>query len=422
MRDSALLKNARRLSIYFGESDRWRGKPLSSALLETIRNCGGAGATLVRGVAGFGAASRIHSASILRLSEDLPLVMQVIDTPEKLDEILEIIYPMVREGMIVVEDIQVLRYTHRYLNPLPSDRLVSEVMTRDVQSLSPNTQIHLAWKKMLELNIKAMPVVDDHERVIGILTDEDLLERAGLQQRLAVAAHMQPELIEEELRSLQKLPTRVADVMSAPVITIQREDSLGLAAGRMARRRLKRMPVVDEHGKLVGMLSRLDILQQVATVKQPKLPAELPHGMVRTVQDVMRTDLPIVNIGDDLQMIVNAFIETGSQKLIVCDDSGRPVGLISDSDVVSRIQPAEQRGVLGLLRKQQVSLKTKILAEAIMSPGVITIPPQTPVHEAVRQMLAKGRKWLVVVDTHGQPLGLVDRAILLQSVAAFSEP
>ena len=69
-----ILGPAKRLTVYFGESDRWRGLPLHGALLETLRKDGFAGATVMRGVAGFGAHSRIHSTAILRLSEDLPLV------------------------------------------------------------------------------------------------------------------------------------------------------------------------------------------------------------------------------------------------------------------------------------------------------------------------------------------------------------
>jgi len=113
----SISKNAKRICIYIGESDRWRGKPLYAAILETLKTNGAAGATVTRGVAGFGAHSRIHTAAILRLSEDLPLRIEVIDSPEKVSKALDAITPMVREGLITLEDVQVVRYTHRYLNP-----------------------------------------------------------------------------------------------------------------------------------------------------------------------------------------------------------------------------------------------------------------------------------------------------------------
>ena len=83
--DTQSSKNTKRLKIYIGESDLWRGKALYMVLLETLRKTGLAGATITRGIAGFGARSRIHTAAILRLSEDLPLVIEVIDSAEKIE-------------------------------------------------------------------------------------------------------------------------------------------------------------------------------------------------------------------------------------------------------------------------------------------------------------------------------------------------
>ena len=119
---SPIGRNAKRLRIYIGDSDQWRGKPLYAALLEQLKKEGMAGATVVRGVASFGAHSRIHTASILSLSTDLPLVIEVINSPEKIQQAVESISPMVREGLITLEDIEVISYTHRFLRPLPADK------------------------------------------------------------------------------------------------------------------------------------------------------------------------------------------------------------------------------------------------------------------------------------------------------------
>ena len=168
MPDLSLQKQAKRLRIYIGESDRWRGKALDAALLEILRANGVAGTTVLRGMAGFGAHSHIRSARIEVLSMDLPVVVEVIDLPEQIEKILEIVYPMVREGLITVEDVEIVKYTHRYLNPLPADKLVSEVMTRDVVKLTPDMSVHQAWHQMLDNMVKAMPVVDKTNHVVGI--------------------------------------------------------------------------------------------------------------------------------------------------------------------------------------------------------------------------------------------------------------
>jgi PII-like signaling protein len=99
--------------IFIGESDRWRHQPLTTALLERLRREGFAGATVFRGIAGFGAHSVLHTASILRLSEDLPIVIEVVDTEEHIQRLTVILDEMVVEGLVTMEKVRVLKYAAR---------------------------------------------------------------------------------------------------------------------------------------------------------------------------------------------------------------------------------------------------------------------------------------------------------------------
>jgi PII-like signaling protein len=98
------------LRIFVGESDRWHGKPLYQAIVERVRKEGLAGATVIRGIEGFGADSRLHTARILRLSEDLPIVVEIVDSAEQIERILPILDEMVGEGMVTVERVEVIAY------------------------------------------------------------------------------------------------------------------------------------------------------------------------------------------------------------------------------------------------------------------------------------------------------------------------
>lgn len=413
----SIQKDAKRICIYIGESDRWRGKPLYAAILEMLKTRGIAGATVTRGVAGFGAHSRIHTAAILRLSEDLPLRIEVVDSAEKITEALEAIIPMVREGLVTVEDVQVVRYTHRYLNPLPADKPITEVMTRQVITLKPEMTVAQAWEIMLAHFLKAMPVVDDHQHVLGLLTDEDLIRRAGLQQHISVAQRLDQATLNEQLNELKTSTLKVRDVMSKPAITAHEGESLGSAAARMAKHGVKRLPVVDHTGKLVGVVSRVDILRQVMAL-ETKTPHIMIHaGASLTVQEVMYPEVPVVPLEADLATIVAALVESGMRRLIVVDEERRPIGLISDSDVVSRVQQGERRGVLRALGGAPTPASTAS-AQTLMSPSVLTASADTPLIEAARQMLTQQRKWLVVVDEQGKTRGLVDRQILLKALSA----
>ena len=98
------------LRIFIGESDRWKGKPLYEAIILKAREVGIAGATMLRGMMGYGAASRIHTAKILRLSEDLPIVVEIVDSKEKITALLPTIEEMVQEGLVTLENVRVLQY------------------------------------------------------------------------------------------------------------------------------------------------------------------------------------------------------------------------------------------------------------------------------------------------------------------------
>ena len=96
--------------IFIGESDRWHHQSLSGALLERLRKEGFAGATVFQGVAGFGARSVVHTAHLLRLSEDLPIVIEVVDTREHVDRLIPILDEMVSEGLVTLEKARVIKY------------------------------------------------------------------------------------------------------------------------------------------------------------------------------------------------------------------------------------------------------------------------------------------------------------------------
>ncbi|MBI4571150.1 MAG: DUF190 domain-containing protein [Chloroflexi bacterium] len=100
------------LRIFIGDADRWQGRPLSEAIVLMLREEGLAGATVVHGVEGFGAASRIHTAHILRMSEDLPVVIEVVDREERIRKVLPKLDEMVQEGLVCLTDVDVVTYRH----------------------------------------------------------------------------------------------------------------------------------------------------------------------------------------------------------------------------------------------------------------------------------------------------------------------
>jgi hypothetical protein len=97
--------------VFIGESDRWQGRPLSLALVERLRKEGFAGATVFQGTAGFGARSVLHTSHLMRLSEDLPVVVEVVDTEAHIEKLIPILDEMVAEGLVTLEKTRVLKYS-----------------------------------------------------------------------------------------------------------------------------------------------------------------------------------------------------------------------------------------------------------------------------------------------------------------------
>lgn len=107
-----LPSEAELLRIFVGESDKHHGRPLYEVIVEEARRRGMAGATVLRGTLGYGANSRIHTAKILRLSEDLPMVIEIVDTPERIAAFVPDLDKLIQEGLVTLEKVRVITYRH----------------------------------------------------------------------------------------------------------------------------------------------------------------------------------------------------------------------------------------------------------------------------------------------------------------------
>jgi PII-like signaling protein len=114
---ATLTGKAKLMRIFLGEHDKWRGKPLHEAIVESLRAHDIAGATVYRGISGYGAQSRIHKEKRMRLSSDLPIMISVIDEEAKLRAYLPTLEEMFDDGLIALSDVDVIKYTHRLAGP-----------------------------------------------------------------------------------------------------------------------------------------------------------------------------------------------------------------------------------------------------------------------------------------------------------------
>jgi len=104
--------SAKRLRIYIGETDRWKGQPLYHAIVAKAKELDMAGASVFRGLEGYGANSRIHTARIVDLSSDLPILVEIVDSEEYIAKLLPYLDAMVQEGLVTLDDVEVIKYAH----------------------------------------------------------------------------------------------------------------------------------------------------------------------------------------------------------------------------------------------------------------------------------------------------------------------
>lgn len=404
-----------RVQVFFGEADQAGHRPLYEALLEYLRREGAAGATITRGVAGFGADSKIKTAAVLRLSMDLPMVMTWIDAPGRVERLLPGLRALTGSGIVTVDEVEIAAYGGRRLEQLRFDLDVRDAMTQPVQTVGEDAPVADAVRLLIGRPYRALPVVDGEGRLVGVISNADLVARAGLEARLELL-----DAMSDEARNavLARLPGGLAvrDAMSATPVSIAIGRSVGDATRIMSERHLKRLPVVDEQGRVVGIISRAEVLRAVAESFPRAADGPVEHPGARSAGELMRTDTPVVPETADLGQLLDAVASTRLNRAIVVDREGRVRGVVSDADVLRAVGPGAGGAILGALMRTVGRPAGSTLSAGDLVPEVPRmVAPDAPLAEAARLMTAHRRKVLPVVDPDGRLLGILDRADLLHA-------
>lgn len=414
--------SGRCVRVYVGETDQVGHTPRYQAMLAYLRREGAAGATVAHGIAGFGANSQLHTATILRLSADLPVVLTWIDAPARVERLLPGLIELAGSGIVTVEDVRVAAYGGRRVEQFRFDLRVRDAMTPDVVAATPTMTVREAVERLVGRGFRALPVTDDGGRLVGMLTNRDLVERGGLEARVELLGAMPQESRAGILGRLDPDRT-VADVMTTTPVAVRVAETLARATHLMAEGHLKRLPVVDDDGRLVGIVSRMDILRAAGETFPREPAAALDHAGARVVGEIMRADAPVVRADADLASVVDAVTSTRLNRAVVLDEGRRVVGVVSDADVLRRVDPALDAGIVGgLMRTTGRSPRSGVTAAQLVTRPAITGGPETPIADAARAMVEQARKVLCVVDADGAFLGMVDRADVLRALGEALAP
>jgi len=433
---------AQALTIYVGESDQWQGTPLYVAIIQVLREHRCAGATATRAVAGYGAGGRLHASGHWQWSSDNSIVIQVIDQPERLRRLLPQLQEMLNGGLMTLHDIDVVKYTHAQRRGLSKNVTVQQVMETLVTTVNLNTPAALIVDILLAAQFRTLPVLDQQRRLQGIISVGDLIDAGVLPLRrgvMRVAQEMDAltaESVETPLVQARQSTLTAQDIMNRRVRAVHPGQPLREAAQMMLEIGVRALPVVDDNTVLVGMLTRADVLQAVITspLMSPQASSAtqpLQHSsslsslavQQQPIIDYINPDVSVVSAYASLDDVIDTLILSPLKRVIVVDQEQHVKGIISDVDVLARMQATMRPRFLALLtewtRNKQAgaarfSLDATSTATDIMNRDVVTILSTTSVQDTIERMIATHRKILPVVDVQGQLIGVVGRSDLLR--------
>ena len=414
------------IEIFTNEEARHRNKPVTDAVLDYIRDLKIAARCIVtRGIAGCYESGEVASGRLEVLSYNLPVRIYIILPEAETALVLAGIDELVGNGIIALHDLAVV--SHKAANTFfPRQLAVRDVMTPGPATVTAETPLDKAASLLLSSIYTGLPVVDGRRQPIGVLTQGDLIHKGGLPLRLGLLSESGQEGMAAVMNDLAT--KRVGEVMTAPALVIRQDQPLTEAVDLMLARAMKRLPVVDRDGCLVGMLSRLDVFKTVMR-EAPDWESFRAQAIevrnLRTVADITRRDTSTVTADATIDQVIRCIDGNDIQRVAVVDDAGRLLGVIADSDLMRYFKPDLEgfRALLARLtdpfRKDSAGSLAERLrttsASEVMDGNAPTIREDHLIEEAIRMMTEQRLKRLPVVDKAGVFKGMISRDSLLRT-------
>ncbi|MBI5062372.1 MAG: DUF190 domain-containing protein [Desulfatitalea sp.] len=406
------------IEIFTSDLTRCQGKPIAESVIQYLRNLKIAARCIVtKGIAGCYESGEVATGRMEILSYNLPIRIYIVLPAAECERVLAGLDPLVGDGIIALHDLQVVG--HRARNAFfPRQLRVRDAMTANPQSIAAAAPLSDAARKLLSSIFTGLPVIDERHRPLGVITQGDLVQKGRMPLRLGLLAESDQDRREAVLAQLGN--RRTEEVMSAPAITIGQDQPLADAVDIMLERQIKLLPVVDEDGRLTGMLSRIDIFQTVMR-EAPDWSAfraqniEVTH--LKSVGDILRRDTHTVAPDTPLDEVIRVIGSNDIQRVAVVNDQGELLGLISDRDLL-RYFKQDPEGIWGALAKIKSSPEGRlksIRAAQVMHTDLITVKESHTVEEAIALMTEKDFKRLPVVDDDGRFKGMISRDSLLRT-------
>jgi CBS domain-containing protein len=399
------------IRVYTSEKARYEGKDLSQAIESYVRSLKiAARCAILRSIGGCYENGETASTHIVELSYDLPLIVEIILPQADAKGLLERLDTMVVDGVVAVLPASVT--SHRTSASLvPKNLRVRDIMTRNPVCAHTDFSVRSAAELLFDNSLKSLPVIDMDKRCVGIITQGDLMARAGMPVRLGLMPLLPEHERERWLCSCEEL--RCEEVMTKSPTVVKEDARLADAIRIMNREKRKRMPVLDDHGAVVGMLSRIDVLRTIAMTKGSEASLEVSMGdhYARYVEELTDRDTLSLQDSVGLKSAIDTLIANGEQRAAVVDQDGRLVGIITDQILV-RALGGQIRGrfSFGIGRRARRAARP---ISGIMERNLKMATEKMSIYEALGLMTEYGLKRIPVVDANNVFRGMIRRDSIL---------
>ena len=398
------------LRIFTSEKARHEGKPLANAVIHYLHGLKiAARCSVFRGREGLYESGEISSDAITDLSYNLPLLIDILVPSIEADAVMAKLKAMVHDGFIGVLPLSFVSYQSQR-NLLPPHLLVKDLMTTAPVQAHLDFTARTVLEIMLDRNLKALPVVDDFGCPVGIVTTSDLV-KVGMPVRTGLFLQL-PEA--ERTAFLSKAEgLTVTKVMTKVPLVVTEGSRASHAVHLMVEKHHKRLPVIDANGRLVGMISRIDLMKAVSSEQpgskgDPETSNPVPG---RTLRDIGKWEAPPIPETADLLTAIDILVKQGEERAAVVDASGKLVGIVSDRELFGVLNEAGLGNAVRRLFSPQHRSHTTV--SQVMQREVLRIDQESTNQEALQLMVEQGIKRLPVVDGEDHYLGMIRRDALL---------
>jgi len=304
--------------------------------------------------------------------------------------------------------------------------VVEDVMTSRVVWVTKDTPYQELAAALRENRVSAFPVLDDEGKVIGVVSEADLLTKEALDGGYEGMPGMITGLLRRQEQGKARGVT-AGDLMTHPAVTVAPGDPIEQAAKLMYTRKVKRLPVVDSDGHLTGIISRADVLSVFDRSDPPRLFP--PEGMTvmnttvlkTSVKEIMTTQVVAVKLGATFKEMAAALRGNRVSAFPVIDEDGKVIGVVSEADMLAReVLDADRAGTItAMLHRGEQHAADGLTARDLMTHPAITVTPDDSVEQAARLMYTLQVKRLPVIDRSGGLVGIISRADVL---AVYDRP